>query len=231
MSVDDRLRELFADPGHDVPVGSALERVHRQAKGDDVRRRAAVGGLLAAALVLTGATGLALRDDGGSPTPAPPGPSERRDLTTPLDGEWRAGPVPMTAVRSLLREEGLGTWWPEVRAALPADPVRYRMVVDAGQVEVSIRARAGRWISFDQEWLSVTGDELLLEPVSAPGVNRYRWDLVNGRLALTFLGSSEARADELPNVAYQRTLYTVAGWTRTTADRRAAGSGPASTAG
>jgi hypothetical protein len=210
MSVDQRLHELFADSAPEVSVGSALDQVHRRAREEQGRRRAGAGGLLVALLVGSAAVGLTVGDDDGSPSPAPPAPS---DTITPLDGVWETGPVSAGKIRATLRAAGLDAWTPTVLADLPQPPVRYRMTVADGVVTVRLAGSDQRFERFDEGSLVVTGDTLQLTPTGQRAVNRYRWEIVDSALRLTLESSSEGPSEGTPNEAFQRALYETSDWT------------------
>jgi hypothetical protein len=214
MPVDERLHELFADSAPEVSVGTALEQVHRRARQEQARRWAVTGGLLAAALVGSVAVGLTVGDRDGSPSPAPPAPSQGIDSTTPLDGSWEAGPVSAGDVRATLRSAGLQTWTPTVLADLPRSPLRYRMTVADGLVTVRLAGSDRGFERYDEGSLVVSGDTLELTPTGLRAVNRYRWEVVGDTLRLTLESSSEVPSSETPNEAFQRAVYEVSDWHR-----------------
>ena len=214
MSVDERLRELFAEPVSDVSVGTALAAVHRRARQEQVRRRSVAAAGLATVVLASVAVGAAVGDGDGSPSPAPPGPSRGIDSATPLDGVWVAGPVSAGDIRATLRAAGLQSWTSTVMSELPQPPFRYRMKVADGLVTVSLAGSDRGFTRVDAGSLVVTGDTVELTPTGLRAVNRYRWDAVGHTLRLTLESSSEGRADETPNEAFQRALYEVSDWTR-----------------
>lgn len=212
MSVDDRLRGLFTAETPDASVGPTLARVHERVDRDRARNRVLGGGLVAGVLVAGVAVGVSLGGPEAAPSPAPPAPTA--EVTTPVDGVWEAGPVGEQDIRATLRSAGQRRWIPTVLADLPQPPIRYRMTVAEGLVTLELAGDDGEFRRFDEGGISVSRDELGLEPTGVRGVNRYRWELVDGALRLTLLSSSEASSEETPNEAFQRALYSAADWTR-----------------
>ena len=94
----------------------------------------------------------------------------------------------------------------------PPAPITYRMTIRAGRIDVWLTGADGKRRPYDQEYLAVSGHRAQLEPLAAIGVNRYRWALVDGRLRLTFVSTSEGPEDVGPSAAFQQALYTVADW-------------------
>ena len=214
MSVDERLQELFAAPTPQTPVEAALDRVHRRAARERTQRRvlagAAAGIVLAAGLSLS----LASRDPQPEPAPAPPGPSQVEDVSTPVDGTWEAGPVRAVDIRATLRAAGEQQWAATVLADFPEGPITYHLEVVDGVATTRLEGKGARARGYDEERVTVTGEELMMEPAGVPGVNRYTWSLSGDVLRLRFVSTSEGGNWESPSAAFQLALYTVADWNR-----------------
>ena len=187
---------------------------------DRVWKGTALAGVAAAGiLVALGQTG---GTDQGAPGPSNPGATQsaegvyhRPTGPTPLDGTWEIGPVTGRQIRAQLRQVGDRQWVTKVMEDLPRPPLRYRMTVARGRLDLQVAPVGGRFRSYDREWVSTSGENADLEPIGSIGVNRYHWRVVGDRLRLTFLSTSESREDVGPDAAFQRTLCAIADWTRT----------------
>jgi hypothetical protein len=223
MSVDDKLHEAFAEETWNVDTDAALRRVHTRAARARTRRGMVLAGVAAAAVVVAFATVGKGVGNQGAPGPSDPGPTQatespssppRSTAGTPIDGIWQLGPVSAAQIRATLREAGQQRWYRKVMREFPPTPVTYRMTIRNGRVDLGLVGADGRHSSDDQEYITTVGRQAVLEPVAAVGVNRYRWDLVDGRLRLTFVSTSEGHPDVYPGEAFQRALYTVGDWSR-----------------
>jgi hypothetical protein len=220
MSFDTHLREAFGEETWEVETGAALRQVHERAHRSRVRQGAAatmVAGvaLLAGVGVVLGQSRSATDQPVGpvgsataSPTPGHP------TAAGPLDGTWALGPVTAAQIRSTLREAGQEAWIRTVVRDLPQPPLRYRLTISKGRADLVLTGADGERVPTDQEYLTTKGDQAVLEPLGAIGVNRFQWALDGDTLRLRLVSSSEAMETIAPNGAFLRALYEVGDWTR-----------------
>jgi hypothetical protein len=218
MSVDSRLRDAFGEETREVETGAALREVHERARRARVWQGGAAAGVAAAAL-LAGIGSVVAQDHGRSDQPVGrPGVSQSTESPVPvrptgpsaIDGTWTLGPVTAARIRSTLREAGQEAWIPTVARDFPKPPLRYRLTVGQGRVDLVVTGADGARVPMDQEYLTLTGHEA----VGIAAVSRYGWGLVDGSLRLTYRSTSEGHEDSTPYAAFQRALYTVGDWTR-----------------
>jgi hypothetical protein len=219
MSVDDRLREAFAetDRAWDQLAPAALTRLQNRHRRDAVVRRAAVAATAAAAAVAaTVVVTTQGKDD--APQPAPPGPTSTPSPmpdASALDGTWRSAPLTKGDVRRAARDAGHPGATAAMLGALPSTPFRLVLVVDLDRNSTLLKLRTGgREQTSDQENIEVSGDQVVLRPRFAEGENVHRWTVEDGVLRLSFVSTTERPSEGAPSEAWQRLLYDTAAFTR-----------------
>ncbi len=217
MSVDDRLREAFAETDHtwDDRIAAALREVTVRERRERVTRRTAI---TAAAAAVTAAVVLvaANTDDRDElPAPQPPTPSPTAETGNPVDGRWVSSSLTRADVRRVARLAGGAADAATMLGSLPGVPFRIALTIDGDRNELITHVRYGRREDvIDQENVELDGDRLTLTPQFADGASVHGWSLTGDTLRLTFLSTTEAGTDGVPAEAWQRLLYDTVAFTR-----------------
>ncbi len=217
MSVDDRLRQAFAETDHgwDEHAPDALATVLARDRRETAVRRVATAALVAAAAVV--AVVVAAPDDGDQSPARPSNPSHSQDVGSPngpLEGRWTSGPITTADVRAAARAAGR----PDVASAmldqLPPRPFHITLHVTGTGLNQGFRSRQGDTTGDDVELLEFNGPRVYLRPRNAPGgTNVHTWVVEDGVLRMTFVSTTEADTEGVPGEAWQRLIYDTAGFT------------------
>src|SRR3954469_14292618 len=150
MSVDDRLREAFAetDDRWEQLAPASLGLVRGRQRRQHAVRRGSVTVLATAAAVAAVAVAQAPgheRDPSPAPSPTSPTgvvtpPAERR-AGSPLDGTWVSRPITATDVRRAARDAGDPGAADAMLAQLPDTPFRLVLTVDTGGNSTALKFR------------------------------------------------------------------------------------------
>ena len=215
MSVDDRLREAFAetDPTWDDRTAAALREVTVRERRERITRRTAVTMAAAAA---TAAVVLVVANPGDrDEVPAPePTPTPTTEVANPLDGFWVSEPVTRADVRRAARLAGDASAAATMLDELRSVPFRVTMTIDGDRNALITHVRYGDEEELmDEENAEVDGDRVRFTPQFADGDTVHGWSLADGALRLTFVSTTEATENGVPAEAWQRLIYDTAAFT------------------
>ena len=218
MSVDDRLREAFAeaDRSWDERVPAALAALTaRQRRETAVRRGAAA--LVAAAAAATVAVAVSQRaDDAPSPTEGPTSPPAGHGAEpNPLDGTWVSEPLTRADVRRAARLAGDVGDAAAMFSELPTTPFRVALYVDGDRSSMHAVFRVDGQLeeTVDEENVTVSEDRVVMQPMFDDGENVHTYVLDDGTLRFAFVSTTEGETDGVPGEAWQRLVYDSAAFT------------------
>jgi hypothetical protein len=219
MSVDDRLREAFAetDRSWDAQVPDALAAVTARRRHESAVRRGAAAALVAAAAVATVAVTVSQRSD-DAPTPSEDPTPPASDLGThpsPLDGTWVSGPLTRADVRRAARLAGDASDAAAMLSELPSMPFRVALYVDGDRssMHAVFRVEGRSEQNADEENVTVSEDRIVMQPMFADGENVHTYVLEDGTLHFAFVSTTEADDEGVPGEAWQRLVYDSAAFT------------------
>jgi len=133
---------------------------------------------------------------------------------SPLEGNWRAGPISLEETEATVRRHGLGRWVKDYRENAPF----------FGDTVLTLTIKDGAWdlygtsgggqpvpIDYDAEY-ETDGDTVVFH--HSNGSNTYRWQVDHSTLTLHFVQSTMPGYRGIPDEVFQRALYMTEAFTR-----------------
>ena len=155
------------------------------------------------------------------PTPATASPSARAGTSaaseapagSPLEGNWRTGPIAVRDAEATLRRHGLAQWVDEFRKTPPFTEVTVLdLSIEDGQWNLYGESEDGREpIDYDAEY-EIDGTTVVFH--HSDGSNTYRWAVDGDTLSLAFVRSTLPGYQGIPDEVFQRALYMTEPFTK-----------------
>jgi hypothetical protein len=224
MSVDRRLREGLRTAAEDVHVSGyeAYEAVtvgaRRRRAWTRARNAAAVltaAAAVVAAYVVVGSPSLRTTSPipASTPTPAPP----TQSAAAPVEGTWRAGPLPMSVLVANLKAHKLNKWVPAYLGANTATTqFTFTLKLQGGQLTLTRALDGVSQGVEDSESYAVSGDRITFTPIGTGCASTFGWQVTGDQLAFTFISDTCPPYRGTPDEVFMRALYASTPYSRST---------------
>ena len=146
-------------------------------------------------------------------TPTTPTTATEAAPSSLLEGTWRTGAVSPTDAEATLDSGGLSEWIDEFRTRTPFEGETVLVLEIGEEWDLYGESEDGERaeIDFDAAY-QIDGNEVVV--THSAGSNTFRWEVVDGTLALEHLGSTMPDFEGIPEAVFQRALYMTADFTR-----------------